>query len=556
MGILFLIVLLIAPGGIAGLLAGSARKLKALRPADRAARNHREISTEPQHLPPTAEPRDLIIKDLDVRFGGVHAVKSVSFSACAGQVTSLVGPNGAGKSTVVNLICGFYRPGTGSVSLGETEITRLSAHICAKRGVARTFQTAQLFSRLPVGANVAIAAACGELGGVGYFSAGDFLGYADEVYSLLQLVGYSGSLDAPAEALPHVDRRLVEIARALALKPAVLALDEPAAGLDDADKRRLASVLKKIAQSGVAVLLIEHDMDLVMSVSDHIVVLDAGAKIAEGKPFEIRANAAVKKAYLGDGTRTPLRASVEKSAKGERVLRASSLDAGYGANLVLRSVSLDVRRGETIAILGANGAGKTTLLRTLAGLNAARAGQIQFKGVDISKCDAEDRAQTGLVLVPEGRQLFPELSVMDNLLLGATHRAQAEARHDAEELLARFPKLDSRRNQRAGLLSGGEQQMLAIARGLIAKPQVLMLDEPSLGLAPFVVEEVYAWLASLQKGDLTILIADQLAPLALALASRSYVLQGGRIVYEGESARLASDPSLFGAYLGEGVEAS
>jgi ABC-type branched-subunit amino acid transport system ATPase component len=296
-------------------------------------------------------------------------------------------------------------------------------------------------------------------------------------------------------------------------------------------------------------------MDLVMSVSSHIVVLDAGAKIAEGTPQEIRANPDVKRAYLGEEIKSTKRPSAAKSPEGALVLTARSLQAGYGANLVLRDVSLEVRRGETVAILGANGAGKTTLLRTLAGLNSVRGGEIAFNDRAITQLPAEERAKAGLVLVPEGRQLFPELSVIDNLLLGAVHRPESEARQSAEALLARFPNLQNRRYQRAGLLSGGEQQMLAIARGLIANPDVLMLDEPSLGLAPLAVEAVYEWFGALRDSSLTIIIADQLAPMALALAERAYVLRGGRVVYEGKSERLAEGPGLLRAYLGETAEA-
>jgi branched-chain amino acid transport system ATP-binding protein len=555
MGVLFLIVLLAAPGGIAGLLDLTIGRVADLRRRP-AGRPGLQTSAKPQPFFAPGTPKDLIVKGLDVRFGGVHAVKSVSFSARAGEITSLVGPNGAGKSTVVNLICGFNKPQAGSVLLGDTEITGLPAHRRARSGVARTFQTAQLFSRLPVGSNVAIAAAGGKLAASRFFSRHSSSGYGNDAAALLSFAGYEGQLDVEAGSLPHGDRRLTEIARALALRPAVLALDEPAAGLDIAAKQRLGEVLRQIAVCGVAVLLIEHDMDLVMSVSSHIVVFDAGAKIAEGTPQEIRANPEVKKAYLGEEVKGPKRPPAAKSPEGEPVLTARSLRSGYGANLVLRDVSLEVRRGETVAILGANGAGKTTLLRTLAGLNAGRGGEIAFKARAITQLPAEERAQAGLVLVPEGRQVFPELSVIDNLMLGAVHQPRAEAWLKAEALIARFPNLQSRRYQRAGLLSGGEQQMLAIARGLIANPSILMLDEPSLGLAPLAVEAVYEWFGALQDGSLTIVIADQLAPMALALAERTYVLRGGRVVYDGESERLAANPDLLRAYyLGETAEA-
>jgi ABC-type branched-subunit amino acid transport system ATPase component len=555
MGVLFLIVLLAAPGGIASLLDLAIGRIVNLwsSPAGTAGLQ-RAPKAQPFFTPELR--KELIVKGLDVRFGGVHAVKGVSFTARAGEITSLVGPNGAGKSTVINLICGFNKPQAGAVFLGDAEITGLPAHQRARQGVARTFQTAQLFSRLSAGSNVAIAATGGKLTASPFFLRRAYRSPGGEVAALLSFAGYDGPLDREAGALPHGGRRLTEIARALALRPTVLALDEPAAGLDIAAKQRLGEVLRQIAACGVAVLLIEHDMDLVMSVSTHIVVLDAGAKIAEGTPQQIRTNPEVKKAYLGEEVKNPKLPSAAKSLEGAPVLTARSLQSGYGANLVLRDVSLDVRRGETVAILGANGAGKTTLLRTLAGLNSVRGGAIAFKDRAIAQLPAEGRAQAGLVLVPEGRQVFPELSVIDNLMLGAVHQPKSEAWHKAEALLARFPHLQNRRHQRAGLLSGGEQQMLAIARGLIANPDVLMLDEPSLGLAPLAVEAVYEWFGALQDGSLTIVIADQLAPMALALAERAYVLRGGRVVYEGESTRLASDPDLLRTYyLGEAAEA-
>jgi branched-chain amino acid transport system ATP-binding protein len=553
MGVLFLIVLLAAPGGIAGLLDFAVSRLANLwRPAARSA--GRQALAKPQSFFAPEAPKDLIVKNLDVRFGGVHAVKDLSFSARAGEITSLVGPNGAGKSTAVNLICGFTKPEAGSVFLGNRQITGLPSHQLARVGVARTFQTAQLFSKLSAASNVAIAANGGKLAATRFFARHDDSGFDEEAAALLSFTGYTGPLEVEAGVLPHGARRLTEIARALALKPVVLALDEPAAGLDVEAKQRLGEVLRQIAACGVTVLLIEHDMDLVMSVSSHIVVLDAGAKIAEGTPQEIRANPEVKKAYLGDEVKSTKRLPAAKTSKDAPVLAAHSLQAGYGASLVLRDVSLEVRRGETIAILGANGAGKTTLLRTLAGLNSTRGGEIAFNGHAIARRPPEERAKAGLVLVPEGRQLFPELNVIDNLMLGAVHRPKSEALQSAEALLARFPNLQTRRYQRAGLLSGGEQQMLAIARGLIAEPDLLMLDEPSLGLAPLAVEAVYAWFGALRDTSLTIIIADQLAPMALALAERAYVLQGGRVVYEGKSEGLAASPDLLRAYLGETAE--
>jgi ABC-type branched-subunit amino acid transport system ATPase component len=359
-------------------------------------------------------------------------------------------------------------------------------------------------------------------------------------------VHYTGDLDARAADLPHVDKRLVEIARALATQPAVLLLDEPAAGLSREDKERLARLLRRIADSGVAVVLVEHDMGVVMGISDTVVVLDAGVVIAAGAPAEVQRDPAVRKAYLGEQT---ARAVVPRAAEpGAPYLQVGRLAAGYGAEPVLKGVELQVRERELVAVLGANGAGKSTLMRAISGLLRPVQGGIGFGGEDITRLPAHKVAGRGLVLVPEGRQVFPELSVLHNLELGAFLRKDAMA-HDIETMLERFPRLRERLHQRAGLLSGGEQQMLAIARGLMGRPKMLLLDEPSLGLAPAVINDLFAALDRLRAESATILLVDQMAGLALALADRAYVIEGGRIVASGAAHEIAADGSLEKAYL-------
>ena len=391
-GALLLGVLWLAPDGVAGLVGRLAARRRKPRYASAAA-----VTL------PSAQRLTLEASGLTIAFGGVKAASDVSLRAAPGKVTSLIGPNGAGKTTVLNMLSGFYRPDAGSIAIGGRQIGGQAAWRIARAGIARTYQTTQLFGSMTVAENLAIAG-----GGA----------------QLLAFVGYRGDLDARAADLPHVDKRLVEIARALATRPAVLLLDEPAAGLSREAKARLTAILRRIADSGVALVLVEHDMPVVMGISDTVVVLDAGVVIAAGAPSEVQRDPAVRKAYLGDGGARVPGARAARAA-GAPYLDVGRLQAGYGAEPVLKGVDLQVRERELVAVLGANGAGKSTLMRAIAGLLRPVAGGIAFGGEDVARLPAHRIAPRGLALVPEGRQVFPELSVLHNLELGAYTRRGA-----------------------------------------------------------------------------------------------------------------------------------
>jgi branched-chain amino acid transport system ATP-binding protein len=232
------------------------------------------------------------------------------------------------------------------------------------------------------------------------------------------------------------------------------------------------------------------------------------------------------------------------------MLRVENLTSSYGRIAVLRDVSLDVARGEMVALIGSNGAGKTTLLRAISGVQPIGSGAIKFDGKPIHQLSAHARVRAGIVQVPEGRQVFTPLPVADNLRLGAWTRHDAEINRDLDEVYATFPALAEKRQIAAGALSGGQQQMLAIGRALMARPKVLLLDEPSMGLAPMLAEQILANVAALKTRGLTVLLVEQNAHAALAIADRAYVLETGRVTLEGESAALRNDARVREAYLG------
>jgi branched-chain amino acid transport system ATP-binding protein len=240
------------------------------------------------------------------------------------------------------------------------------------------------------------------------------------------------------------------------------------------------------------------------------------------------------------------------------MLEVRDLRVRYGAIEAVRGIDLSVRQGELVALVGSNGAGKSTLLKALAGILRPVSGSIVFDGEELSKLPAHRIVSRGIVLVPEGRRLFADQTVLDNLLLGSYRRgndgSREPARVRAEEYLERFPVLRERRDRPAGTLSGGQQQMLAISRGLMARPRLLLLDEPSLGLAPLLVRQVFDTIVELRRQGTTILLVEQLAKLALRLADRAYVLVQGQITLHGQSEQLLNSAEIVRGYLGRGSD--
>ena len=346
--------------------------------------------------------------------------------------------------------------------------------------------------------------------------------------------------DRPVGELPFGQRKRVELARALAIEPRLLLLDEPAAGLSHEEVDALSDEIRAIRdRRGVAILLVEHHMNLVMRVSDQVVALDFGRIIADGRPDEVRASPDRR-------ARLPGRDVVSRP-----ILEVKNLAAFYGPIQVLFGLDFDVEDRGVTAILGANGAGKTTALRALSGL-IRREGDIRLRGKPIGALATEAIARLGVAHVPDGRGTFTDLTVEENLRLGAYVRSdRAGVRRDFDRVFAYFPRLGERRRQQAGTLSGGEQQMLAISRALLMRPGLLMLDEPSFGLAPLVVAEIFRILAAINRDEgVSMLIVEQNASLALDLADRAVLIETGRAAISGPSHALRADDAVRRAYLG------
>jgi branched-chain amino acid transport system ATP-binding protein len=530
----------------------------------------------------TAEAPVLEVRGLSRRFAGLVALRDVTFDVHEREILALIGPNGAGKTTALNIIAGALAPTAGAVYFRGRPIHGWPPHAVNRAGLARTFQTLELFSGLTVRENVmagGVARSAPRVGPslLGWPSVrrqtGKLYAAADEC---LRLVGLEEWADAPASILPAGRRRLVAIARALATDAEVLLLDEPGAGLNPAEKEYLAEFIARLPGHGKTLIFVEHDMTLVGRLADRIVVLDHGELIAEGPPEVVRRHPKVIEAYLGERAAAPGLAAAGAApapAAGRAtapMLSVKDLDVSYGGLRALRQVSLEVRRGEIVALVGANGAGKSTLLRAISRVVPASAGDIRFEGRSITALPPAAAVRAGISQVPEGRELFPSLTVWDNLVLGryarffgdgglgagiARYRRGArELGEAAEQIFALFPVLRQRRGQLAGTLSGGEGQMLAIGRALMSSPRLLMLDEPSLGLAPQVVLQILDRLARLREGGVTILLVEQNARAALEIADRGYVLETGRVVATGTGLELVADPEISRAYLGRGSE--
>lgn len=480
-------------------------------------------------------PPCLEVRGLRKRFGGLVAVDGIDFDLRPGEIFGLIGPNGSGKSTVMKLIMGVERPNAGSITLNGVDIAGLPPHRIARAGISIMFQHSRPLHRQTVLENIKLALLPDSL---------LRLATAPEVQKNARLiaerVGLGGVINRRPGTLPFADLRRMELAKAIARNPKVILIDEPFAGLTLAEINAFSDLIRTLCNEGRAILLVDHSVKSIAALADHVLAMYLGKPIAEGTPGEVMSNETVRRVYLGGELET-ITYGGSAQADASPLLQVENLCVLYGKAQALDSVRLAVKQGECVSIVGLNGAGKTTLFNTVSGL-VPYSGEIHFDERDIRDLTAGGIARAGVVQCPESRELFGTMNVRENLDLGG-HLLPPDARtKQLEMLFDLFPILASRQTQAARTLSGGEQQMLAIARALMMQPKLLILDEPTLGLAPVIIAQLSKALGELRRTTpITLLLGEQNVTFALPHADRVYVLDHGRITWEGDPTRFASE---------------
>jgi branched-chain amino acid transport system ATP-binding protein len=545
-GLVFVGFVLYSPEGLTGIWARLRRRWRP-PPEEAAAMNARRLHEGlplPEFLRPAVPQGTVLEVDaVHKHFGGIRAVADACIAIKAGEVHALIGPNGAGKTTVFNLASGLFPPDAGSVRLHGEEIQRLAPHRICRKGLARSFQITNLFKGLSIYENLRLSLQARH---AARFNAWRDIDSYPEIHAqtaeLVRFLGVDGIEEIQGGELSYGGQRLVDLGIALGSGPQVLLLDEPLAGLAAAERERVSALIRSVA-AGIPVLIVEHDIDRVLGLSQRVTVMNQGEVLMAGTPAEVRGDRRVQEVYTGSGTRPVAGGINGESRERAPLLRFERVNTFYGKSHILNDAALDIREGEIVALLGRNGAGKSTLLKTLAGLVPPASGSIEFEGRGIAGLPAHEIARLGIGYVPQGRGLFAGMTVADNLALGRLARA-TDGSHGVvwseEKILETFPRLRERMHVAADYLSGGEQQMAAVARALSGNVKLLLLDEPFEGLAPAVVQELFGVFDRL-RGQASILIVEHNLDLVLALADRVFALERGAVFHQGPAQTLLND---------------
>ncbi len=543
-GLLFVAFIVFSPRGLVGLyeLLTAPWRKKVIGEAAMSKRQAGAVAL-PDFLKPTAHSAGAILEvnGLAKSFGGIHAVQSVDLRMKDRTLHALIGPNGAGKTTAFNLISGQFAPDAGSIRLAGTSIAGMSPEAITGAGIGRSFQITNLFPTLTVAENVRLAVQARDPARFGIWTDAAKLGNVNrESGEIIRTMGLGGVEIAEAASLSYGGQRLLDMSLALATRPRVLLLDEPLAGLAAAERDRVGQLIKTIS-SDVPVLLVEHDIDRVFALADAVTVMNDGQVLVDGSVDDARDSPRVQEVYIGSGTHALAGRHRPTAARETVLLKLERVNTFYGKSHILRDVSFDVHDREIVALLGRNGAGKSTLLKSIIGIAPPATGEITLGNDALARRPSAEIARRGVSYVPQGRGLFAGMSVAENMELGRLKRRNnAGLFWDEDKIFEFFPRIKERWRSPADYLSGGEQQMVAVARALSGDTRVLLLDEPFEGLAPAIVEELFEAFDKLRQ-QVSILIVDHHLDLALALSDRTVALETGQVTHIGPSQVLSED---------------
>ena len=484
----------------------------------------------------------LQVRGLSKYFGGLAAVDDVSLDVEVGELHAVIGPNGAGKTTLINLLSGDLSPSAGSVLFRGIEMAHLAPERRSRLGVGRSYQKVNIFSciqrvgKLPSRGTVArappaqLAARCDVLRqGLRKCAAGAFR------------CGLGKPSCVIAAALSHGEQRQLEIAMSLATDPQLLLLDEPLAGMGAEETLNMVELIGELTANH-AILLVEHDMDAVFRLAQVLTVMVNGKILASGAAGGNPSEPGSAKRLSRWRRRVPM--------TDDSIIDARGLHSFYGASHILHGVDFSVRAGEAVGLMGRNGMGKTTLIRTLIGHVEPRRGEVKINGRVMTAAPPHLIARQGIAYVPEGRGIFPNLSVRENLIMAA--RVGPNGRRDwtYERVLETFPRLSERLSLGGQQLSGGEQQMLTIGRALLTNPDVLILDEATEGLAPLIAREIWRIIRAVRETAIAAIIVDKNYAAVSAITDRNVILVKGRVVFEGAVTELREKPEILRQHLG------
>jgi ABC-type branched-subunit amino acid transport system ATPase component len=522
---------------------------------------------------------------LTKRFGSLVANRELSVSIEAGEIHGIIGPNGSGKSTFFNTVSGFYRPDAGQVVFDGTDVTGMQPDAIARRGLARTFQIASPFEELTVEQNMLAVFTGGVRSGI-RIPAGKHE-RASEILSLLEIDHVA---EQAAGEISGGQEKLLELGRILMLEPACVMLDEPTAGVNPALRNRLLEHLRTLNDRGTTFVIIEHDMRVIADICDRVTVFNRGEVLLEGDFDAVTTDERVQDAYLGNaadhdasietlvgeeqagatgmeetaraGPIAPVepeggdvagdavRASEASEPSGGGWLEAEGIVSGYGNHVVVDGVSVSSRPGVT-CVFGPNGSGKSTLLKTLAGVVDARSGTITHRGEDVTANRPAANVARGVTMLPQDGGIFGDLTVRENLQLGGYSLDDRQVRADRlEEALEAFPELEGKLDEAGRSLSGGQQMMLSYGRAMMTGAEVYLLDEPSSGLAPSLIDQVFEMTRRLVDSGAQVLLIEQNVREALRIADYVYILAQGQLQFEGVPDELTGENDLVELYLG------